>query len=217
VSKSIYTVDFDTSDVIREIERIRDELEQTSKEIERNRRERLAKLDWKPVTRQIGDVQIPAKMFEVAVPPEFTEDAGIKGETALVSIEEHGIRVMLTDASLPAQKCDGIAARLAKKLYEDATGVTLRPDQVIVRPMGSTITTICEHCKEAVEGFPYRCAVCGRCFCYDHKSPTAHGCQLKQKTMAEEQARVPKRASRPSAKRSEPAKPSVVVTRLPCG
>lgn len=217
MSKSIYTVDFDSSDVIREIERIRAELDRTSREIERNRRDRLAKLDWKPVNRQIGDVQIPSRMFEVTLPPDFTEVAGIKGETALVSIEDHGIRVMLTDASLPAQKCDGIVTRLAKKLYEDAIGLTLRPDQVIVRPMGSTITTICEYCKEAVDGFPYRCAACGRCFCYEHKSPTAHGCQLKQKTVTEEQPRAPKQASSHSAKRSESAKPSVIVTKVPCG
>jgi hypothetical protein len=218
VSKSIYTVTFDTSDVIREIERIKDQLERTSIEVGQNRRNKLAGLDWRPVSRQFGNVQIPARMFEITVPPEFTEDAGIRGETALVSIQEHGISMTLTDASLPTTKCDEVAARLAKKIYEEATGITLRPEQVVVRATGIMASTICEYCKEAVESFPYRCRICGRCFCYDHKNPTIHGCQVKAKAENEDQGRNrTTRPSRAATKSENQTRPSVIVTRVPCG
>ncbi len=227
MSKGIYEVTFDTAGVLRQIQLIRQQLqrniEQTGRPVEPGQVQRLGELNWKPIAND-HKIEIPARMFEVRIPPEFTEDVGVKDEVALISLEDQGIRVMLTDASLPVERCDKVASRIAKKIYEDATGRKLRPEQVVVKGTAAFTSAICERCKETLDTFPYACTVCGRCFCYDHKQPEIHGCQHASQTRIDEDTTRPR--EKPTAKRrgrytptkhADRTRPAVTVTKVPCG
>lgn len=218
MSKFSYDVSFYRTDVrVKELLRIAQRsMTQTATVVQPERREAVAGLQWTAVrVDTFGDVQVPTTLFEVKLPNEFTEDVGVKDEKALVSIGEHSIRVTITDASLPSNRCDEVAVKVAQRIYQQATGEPISRSRVFLNPTHVLLKNICEHCMQTLDTFPYRCNVCGRCFCYDHKNPEAHGCHVNQKISISEKARTEKTHRSRSVEAHR--KPRVMVQRVPCG
>lgn len=213
MSKYIYYVTFDPNVQIRMTELItaihKTLAELEAKRIEEERRDKLLRLKWKPVENKPIEVKPPE--FEVNVPPEFAENSLVKNERMFVSVQKDGLGVMITDASLPSEKCEEAVTKLAQMVLKHATGRDVPKKNVLVKPIGQLETTICEFCLETIEGYPYRCRVCGRCFCYEHRSPESHGCLVKRKEDSKAtlspRPRAPKKAD----------KSRIVVRQIPCG
>lgn len=218
MSKFSYDVSFYGTDIrLEELMRIAQRsMTQTATVVQPDRREALEGLQWTPVSvHTFEDVRAPATLFEVKLPNEFTEDVGVKDEKALVSIGEHSIRVTITDASLPSKRCDEVAVKIAQRIYEQATGKPIALSRILLKPTHVLLKNVCEHCMQTLDTFPYRCKICGRCFCYDHKNPEIHGCQTSHKIAVSEKTRI--RHTRRSKHTEHPTRYRVKVQRIPCG
>ena len=158
-------------------------------------------------------VDPPKEMYELDIPKELTEPYGTSNERALISIDKDKIDILLTDASIPTEKCGEIVADVVSKMYEKATGKRLDRSQIAVRPYAHLSGSLCEHCLESIDSQPYRCRVCGRCFCYLHRAPETHGCAADQKTTTETIVTTPAE----SAKAPTQIKPKLIIQRVPCG
>lgn len=183
--------------------------------------QRVQRANWNPISNSDGAVQSnqppafdpPKELYELDIPKELTEPYGISNERVLISIDKDKMDILLTDASMPAEKCGEIVAEVVSKVYEKATGKRLDRSQVAIRPYARLSGSLCEHCLESVDGQPYRCRVCGRCFCYLHRAPETHGCVADQKNTAETMVTAPIK----SAKAPVRAKPKLILQRVPCG
>jgi hypothetical protein len=218
MSKSSYEISFYRTDVrIEELMRIaRRSMTQTATVVKPERREAFAGLQWTSVSvHTFEGPQVPTALFEVKLPNELTEDVGVKDEKALVSIGENSIRVTITDASLSSQRCDEVAVKVAQRIYQQVTGKPIPRSSILLKPTHQLLKNICEHCMQTLDTFPYRCNVCGRCFCYEHKNPETHGCFVGQKVSVPEKARIETAHGPRSAESSR--RPRVIVQRVPCG
>jgi hypothetical protein len=218
LSRLSYDVAFDGTDVdLTELMRlVHQSMTQTATPVGRERRDVLARLQWTPVSVEgFEGVHVPTSLFEVKLPNESTEDVGIKDEKALVSVGRHNIRITITDASLPSGKCDEVTVKVAQRIYEEAMGKPIPRSHILLRPTHVLSKTICECCLQPLDTFPYRCHLCGRCFCYDHKNPENHGCGVDRKITISEKPRVEKAAR--SRHIGSATRYEVVVQRVPCG
>jgi len=218
MSRYSYDISFRRADVrVEELMRIAQRsVTQTASAVQPKRREAFAGLQWTPVSvHTFEGLQVPTALFEVKLPNEFTEDVGVKDEKAIVSIGENSIRVTITDASLPSKRCDEVAVKVAQTIYERATGKSIPLSRIILKPTHQLLKNICEHCMQTLDTFPYRCNVCGRCFCYEHRNPETHGCHIGQKVSIPEKART---ETTPVRRRLESSgRPRIVVQSVPCG
>jgi len=213
MSKYIYQVTFDPriqielNELISSIHKTLAEL--SAKRVEVRQQEKLSRLKWIPDQEKAIDVKVPE--FEANMPPEFAEDLPTKNEKMFVSVQKDGLGVMITDASLPKGKCEEIVTKFAQKVYNRATGKNIPKESILIRPIGHFENTICEFCLETIDGYPYRCGVCGRCFCYDHRTPESHECLVKRKEESKTVLSPPSRASKKAGKSR------VIVRQIPCG
>lgn len=114
--------------------------------------------------------------FQVELPAGWTAPEGVSREKMLVSAGEDGLRIVLTDASLPPERCAELVMRFVKVCHKKATGQELRDDEIEVTRSAILREFVCEHCCREVKGYPFACPICGRSFCYTHRQPAAHEC-----------------------------------------
>jgi hypothetical protein len=165
-------------------------------------------------TNSAETVSIPKELFEVKISNDVTKALGITDERILVNIDDEKMDILLTDASVPSEKCAQIVQKFVGDLYEKATGKKIRTEQIAITPFAMLQRTICEHCFESIEGPPYKCRVCGRCFCYVHRTPETHGCSVGQE---DNQTEIIKTAPQHKAKTKQNDRAKIVITRVPCG
>jgi len=216
LSKGTYQIEYDNTKI--KAEQIMSALNDMAKQIDAPQKSHLSQLNWVPKvdnepTRQPRfDVDRP--VFEAPVPPEFTKDVHVFNEVLrVVPINDKTIHVVVTDASIPPSKCEEIAIDFARRLHEKATGVKITKEQILMSNVAGLPGNICEHCLQPIEGFPNACKVCGRTFCYDHRRPETHGCQLK---IASGQPQLPT-VKQQHESHAKPTQPRVIIRRIHCG
>jgi hypothetical protein len=217
LSRSTYQIQYNETKIRNE--QILSALCEIARELDRAAKVSLSQLDWvqkadtEPVQTPEFDVDKP--IFNVVVPPESTKDIHVSNEVLrIVPLDDKTIQVTVTDASIPPSKCGEIAIDFAGRLYEKATGIRIAREQMMLKNIASLPENICEHCLQHIDGLPHGCTVCGRTFCYDHRRPETHGCQLKVTTDQPEWAIEKKQQLGPQKK---PVQPRVSVQRIPCG
>lgn len=217
LSKDTYQIQYNDTKI--QIDQILSALNEIARELDRAAKVSLSKLDWvprastEPVQKPEFDVDKP--IFEAMVPPEFTKDVHVSNEILRIApLDDKTIQVTITDASIPPSKCGEIAIDFAGRLYEKATGMKITREQMMLKNIASLSENICEHCLQRIEGLPHACKVCGRTFCYDHRRPETHGCQLKVRLDQPEQPIMKKRQLEPQ---KNLAQPKVIVQKIPCG
>ena len=162
----------------------------------------------------VETVSIPKELFEVKIPDDVTKSLGITNERLLVNIDDNKMDILLTDASVPSDKCAQIVQAFVGDLYHKATGREIRTEQIAITPFAILEHAVCEHCHEPVEGPPYKCHVCCRCFCYAHRAPETHGCSVPQEGTHTEISKTPPQ-HKTKSKQNDRAR--IVITRVPCG
>ncbi|MGQ9514581.1 MAG: AN1-type zinc finger domain-containing protein [Thermoproteota archaeon] len=220
MSRTMFQIEYGDSGI--RLEEIFSVMTEIAREMDLASRTTISMLNWIRSTspKCIEDVcsNIDKPIFEVKVPLEFKKGASVSEEILrVIPLNDNAIQVMITDASLSPKKCEDVAVDFAQRLYEKATGKKIRRDQILIKGTASLAENICEHCLQKVEGFPYVCKICRRTFCYEHRRPETHGCQLKR---MEEETEPPARhlttVHQPIAD-SEKTRPAVTVKRIPCG
>jgi len=216
LSKDTYQIRYNDTKI--QIDQILSALNEIARELDRAAKVSLSKLDWvprastEPVQKPEFDVDKP--IFDAMVPPEFTKDVHVSNEILRIApLDDKTIQVTITDASIPPSKCGEIAIDFAGRLYEKATGMKITRERMMLKNIASLSENICEHCLQRIEGLPHACKVCGRTFCYDHRRPETHGCQLKVRVDQPERPIV-KQQQKPQ---KNLAQPKVIVQKIPCG
>lgn len=216
MSKGTYQIEYDNTKI--KADQIMSALNEIAKQIDAPKKSHLSQLNWlpkvdiEPTRRPRFDVDKP--VFEAPVPPEFTKDVHVFNEVLrVVPINDKTIHVVVTDASIPPSKCEEIAIDFARRLYEKATGVKITKEQILVNNVAGLPANICEHCLQSIEGLPNACKVCGRTFCYDHRRPETHGCQLKI-ALGQPQLSTVKQQHESQIKTTQPR---VIIRRIHCG
>jgi hypothetical protein len=193
--------------------KVMEDINRTLQEIARrateSEKERFKQIPWVPKENEFKVWEKPSDLFEVSLPPEYTSDTDVTKETIRIIPQRDHIQISITDASLPPSKCEEIAIKFSKLLYEKATGKRISSDQILVKNIAGLPVNICEHCLQEIEGLPYVCRVCGRTFCYQHRKPETHGCQVQTKVRVDLQI--------PRKRKTSEHKPRVVIRKIPCG
>ena len=217
MSKGTYQIEYNDTKI--QVDQILSALNAIARQMDHARKKSLSKMKWLPKTdvnfAQTPQFDVDKPIFEVSVPPEFTDDVNVSNEVLrVIAINDNTVQVVITDASIPPDKCEKIAIDFAQRLHEKATGRKIAREQILAKNIASLATNICEHCLEHIEGLPHVCKVCGRTFCYDHRRPETHGCQLKVRIDHPEQATTKQQQRRPE---KESAQPRVIIRKIPCG
>jgi hypothetical protein len=217
VSKGTYQIQYNDTKI--KVDQIFSALNEIARQMDHARKKSLSKIKWAPKTNvnfaQTPQFDVDKPIFEVSVPPEFTDDVNVSNEALrVIAINDNTVQVVITDASIPPGKCEKIAIDFAGRLYEKATGMKIAREQMMLKNIASLSENICEHCLQHIEGLPYACKVCGRTFCYDHRRPETHGCQLKVRSDQPKQPIMKKQQLKPQKKS---AQPRVTVQKIPCG
>jgi hypothetical protein len=214
MSKYVYQIEFNDEKI--KINQILTALAEIAREMDLTHRKLMSELKWSSK----GSI-IPPKfnddkpIFEMNVPDELTHDIGVSNEALRIQpINDKMIQVAITDASLPPKKCEELAIKFAQQLYKKITGKAIRREHILLNKIASLEVNICEQCLKALEDLPYRCRYCGRTFCYDHRMPEAHGCQLSEKLRLPENSQGGRREI---GKCEKNARPEIIVRKIPCG
>jgi hypothetical protein len=187
--------------------------------MDRARKESLSKVEWIPKKAvnfsQMPRLGVDETIFELPVPTESVGDSNVSNETLrIIPINGNTVQVVITDASVSPSTCEKMAIDFAKRLHEKATGRKITEEQILLKNIAGLAANICEHCLQNIEGLPHACKVCGRTFCYDHRRPETHGCQLKVKAdHLEEPIEKPQQFNA----QQPPDQPMVTIRRIPCG
>jgi len=217
MSKGTYQIQYNDTKI--QIDQILSALNEVARQLDRAAKVSLSKLNWVPKAStepfQKPEFDVDKLIFEAIVPPEFTKDTHVSNEILrIVPLDDKTIQITITDASIPPSKCGEVAIDFAERLYEKATGMKITREQMMLKNIANLSANICEQCLQYIEGLPHVCKVCGRTFCYDHRRPETHGCQLKVKLDQPEQPTVKQQELKP---RKESAQPRVIITKIPCG
>jgi hypothetical protein len=214
MSRDTYQVEFNDGKV--RINQILAALAEIAGEMDLSHKRLMSELKWASENAiNTPEFKETAPIFETEVPDELTRDLGVSNEVLRIQpISDRIVQVAITDASLPPERCEEIAIRFAQQLYRKITGKDIERWRITVRRIASLEANICEHCLKPLEGLPYRCRNCGRTFCYEHRRPETHGCQLNEKTSPQESSLL----KHVEAEKCEGnVRPEVVVRRIPCG
>jgi len=183
--------------------------------------DRVRTANWNLIPRQddaaIGQpaatFDLPREIYEMNIRDELTEPYGVSCEKVLISVDENQMDILLTDASVPSESCGEIVADVVSNIFEKAIGKKLDRSQIAIKHYAHLSSSLCEHCLESIDAQPYRCRLCGRCFCYLHRSPETHGCAVEQKVVNKTAIITLSNSSRTTAR----SKPQVILRRIPCG
>lgn len=214
MSRGTYEIKFNDEKI--KIQKILAALMEMSKEMDKNSKKLIKELNWTPkdqINPPKFDVEIP--IFEAIIPDELTKDVGVTKEVMRISpVDDKTIQIVITDASLPPEKCQEIAIQFTQQLYKKATGKTLRREQILIKNIANLEENICEYCLKPLEDLPHTCKQCGRTFCYNHRRPETHGCQPTTKIEFQEEKVLKKQKNYTS---KELNKPKATLQKLPCG
>jgi len=214
MSRDAYQIEFNDKKI--RIDQILAALAEIAREMDLNHKKLMSELKWASKSAiNPPKFKDDAPIFEAEVPDELTRDLGVSNEVLRIQpISDRIVQVSITDASLPPERCEEIAIRFAQQIYRKVTGKTVGREQILLSKIACLEGNICECCLKPIEGLPYGCRNCGRTFCYEHRRPETHGCQLNEKL------RLPEDASsrhRKTEAGGEYAQPKIIVRRIPCG
>ncbi len=217
MSRGTYQIEYKDTKI--QVDQILSTLNEIAKQMDRTRKESLSKTEW--VLKNSADfAQIPRfdvdePIFEVSVPAESTDNFNVSNEILrVIHINDNTVQVAITDASVSPDKCEKMAIDFAQRLHEKTTGRKIAKERILLSNMASLASNICEHCLQSIEGFPHACKVCGRTFCYDHRRPETHGCQMKVRSDLSEKS-IKEQSHLDAQKQSD--QPRVTVRRIHCG
>jgi hypothetical protein len=217
LSKDTYQIQYNDTKI--KIQQMLSALNEIARELDRSAKVSLSKINWVSRTNaeqfQKPEFDADKPIFETVAPPEFTKDVHVSNEILrIVPLNDKTVQVTITDASIPPSKCEEIAIDFAGRLYEKATGTKILREQMMLKNIATLSENICEYCLQPIEGLPHACKVCGRTFCYDHRRPETHGCQLKVRV---DQPQQPVKHQQQAKHPEQMAQPKVVVQKIPCG
>jgi hypothetical protein len=165
---------------------------------------------------EMDTMNLPEGMVEVPVLDNLI-NAAVQEETLfLKAVSEDELLIAVTDASLQATQCDQIVLNLAKKLYMKGTGEEVSDEEIEIERVGILAYTLCQYCRSAVAGLPYRCPHCSRIYCRSHVAPVSHHCGVtaSQHTTQANSSPTHKTVTQPEAK---PHQPRISIGKVPCG
>jgi hypothetical protein len=217
LSRGTYQIEYKDTKI--RVDQILSVLNEIARQMDHARKESLSKVEWIPKKAvdfgQMPQLGADETIFELSVPAESAGGLNVSKEILrIIPIRGNTVQVAITDASVSPSECEKMAIDFAKRLHEKATGRKISEEQISLWNIASLATNICEHCLQNIEGLPRTCKVCGRTFCYDHRRPETHGCQLKVRSDHPEET-VKRHQQLKAEQQSD--QPRVTIRRIPCG